>query len=78
MAGARCSVWTPHHHVRMDYGLSLIERDIAAHPNNFVLAIDRDLLVHFALGIEPAKCSSTYCSDSGEMSARQLILFRKV
>ena len=48
----------PHYRVSMDYGLSLIERDIAAHPDQFVLTSDGNLLVHFALGIEPSqRCS---------------------
>jgi hypothetical protein len=37
----------------MDNGLSLIERDVATHPNHFVLTVDGNLLVHFALWIEP-------------------------
>ena len=78
MAGARCSVWIPHHHVRMDHGLTLKERDIAAHPNHFVLTDDGNLLVHFALGIEPPQGCSIQCSDSGEMSTRNLILLSKI
>ena len=62
----------------MDYGLSLIERDIAAHPNHFVLTDDGNLLVHFALGIEPSQRRSIQCSDSGEMSTRNVILVRKL
>jgi len=53
MPAVRCSVWTPHDHVSMDNGLSLIERDVATHPNHFVLTVDGNLLVHFALWIEP-------------------------
>src|SRR5438552_12315057 len=62
MAGACCSVWCPHHHVRMDYGLSLIERDVTAHPNHFVLTLDGNLLVHFSLRIKPSQRCSTYRS----------------
>jgi hypothetical protein len=40
MASAGCAGRFPHHHVRMDYRLSLIERDITAHPNDFVLNDD--------------------------------------
>src|ERR1700751_2792348 len=71
------AVWTSHNHVSMDYGLSLIERDVAAHPNHFMLTFDGNLLVHFALGIEPRHCSSIYCSNSGEMRARNVILLSK-
>src|ERR1700690_899578 len=78
MASAGCAVRTAHYHVRMDYGLSLIERDITAHPNHFVLADDGNLLVHFALGIEPPQGCSIQCSNSGEMSTRNLILLRKL
>src|ERR1039458_5118444 len=78
VASARCSVRTAHHHVRMDYGLSLIERDITTHPNHFVLTDDGNLLVHFALRVEPSHRCSIQCSDSGEMSTRYLILLRKL
>ncbi len=50
MAGTRCAVWTPNHHVRIHHGISLIEGNIAAHRNHFVLTIDGNLLLHFALG----------------------------
>src|SRR5579862_4257441 len=45
------------------------ECDIAAHSNQFVLTDDGNLLVHFALGIEPTQRRSAQCSDCGEMSA---------
>ncbi len=77
MAGLRCSVWIPHHHVGMDYGLSLIERDITTHPNHFVLTIDGNLLVHFAPGIKPSQRRSTQRSNGGEMRTRNVILLRK-
>src|ERR1035438_4425573 len=35
MAAACCSIGVSHYHVRMDYGLSVIERNITAHPNHF-------------------------------------------
>jgi hypothetical protein len=59
----------------MYYGLSLIERDIAAHPDHFVLAIDGDLLVHFALGIEPSQRRSIQRSDSGEATKQYAVIF---
>src|SRR6201987_2420417 len=77
MTALRCSVWAPHYHVSMDHGLSFIERDITAHPNHFVLTFDGNLPVHFALGIEPRHCSSIYCSNSGEMRTRNVILLSK-
>ena len=76
MAGARCSVWASHDHVRMDHRFSLIERDIATHPNHLVLTMDGNLLVHFALGMEGFQGRSTQRSNRGEMRARNLILFR--
>src|ERR1700730_1016075 len=78
MSTVRRSVWTPQHHVRMDYGFSMIERDISAHPNQFVLAADGYLLVHFALGIEPPKRCSIHRSNSGEMRTPNLILLGKL
>jgi hypothetical protein len=58
MTALRCSFWTPYQLVSMNYELSLTERDIAAHPNHVVLTVDGNLLVHFALGIEPPqRCS---------------------
>ena len=74
----RCSVRAPHYHVRMDYRLSLIERDIAAHSDHFVLALDGNLLVHLALGVEPSDRRPIECSNSGEMGARNVILLRKL
>src|SRR6202162_2186933 len=78
VAGARCSVWAPHYYMRMDYGLSLIECDIAAHPNHFVLAVDENLLVHFALGIKPSQRRTIQRSNRGEMRTRNVILVRKL
>src|ERR1035437_3124296 len=78
MASAGCSIRVSNYHVRMDYGLALIERDITAHPNHFVLTVEGNLLVHFALGIEPPQRCSIQCSDTGEMSTRNLILLRKL
>ena len=78
MASAGCSIRVSYYHVRMDYGLSLIERDIAAHPKHFVLTNNGNFLVHFAPGIEPPQRCSIQCSDSGEMSTRNLILLRKL
>src|SRR5277367_1367312 len=78
MAAVRCSVWSSQHHVRMDYGLSLIERDITAHPNRFLLTADGNLLVHFALRIEPPQRGSIHRSNSGEMRARNVILLGKL
>src|SRR6266849_6980991 len=62
----------------MDYRLSLIERDVTAHPNHFVLTVDRNLLVHFALRIEPSQRCSIHRSDSGEMRTSNVILLRKL
>src|SRR6478609_10214584 len=62
----------------MDDGLSLIERDIAAHADHFVLTVDRNLLVHFALRIKPSQCSSIQRSNGGEMGAGNVILLRKL
>src|ERR1700726_3462775 len=78
MTASCCSVWTPHHRVRMDYGLSLIERDIAIHPDHFALTTDGNLLVHFALGIEPPQRCAIDCSNSCEMCVRNVILLRKL
>jgi hypothetical protein len=50
MAGARCSVWAAHHHVDMNDGLSLIERDIAACPNHFMLTVDQNLFYSLRWG----------------------------
>src|SRR5260370_30739243 len=46
MAASRGSVLTPHHHMRMDYRLSLIERDVTTHSDHFILTLHADLLVH--------------------------------
>src|SRR5260221_4821942 len=78
MTALRCPVWIPDQHVRMDYRLSLIERDIAAHPNHFVLTVDGNLFVHFALWIEPPQRCSIESSDRGEMGARNAILLGKL
>src|ERR1700742_2833351 len=78
MSSASSSVWAPHHHMRVNNMLSLIERDIAAHSNHFVLAHDRNLFVHLALGIEPSQRRSVHCSNSGEMSTCNVILLCKL
>src|SRR5439155_21629960 len=78
MAGACCSVWCPHHHVRMDQGLCLIERDVTAHPNHFVLTLDGNFLVHFSLRIEPPQRCSIDRANSGEMRTRNVILLCKL
>src|ERR1700693_6212944 len=78
MAALRCSVWAADKHVSMNYGLSLIERDVAAHPNHFVLTIDGNLLVHLALRIEPAHGGAVHRSDSGEVRAGNVVLLRKL
>src|SRR5437879_8459941 len=62
----------------MHYGLSLIERDVAAHPNHFVLTVDRNLLVHFALRIKPSQRSAIQRSDSGEMRTDDVIVLREL
>src|SRR5579862_765539 len=77
MPALRCSDWIPYHHVGMDYGLSFIERDVAAHSNHFVLTLDGNLLVHFALGIEPAQRGSIECSNRSEMCTRNVIFLSK-
>jgi hypothetical protein len=64
--------------MRMHHGLSAIERDITNHPNHFVLTFDGKLLIDFALGIETPQRCSTHCSDGGEMSTSNLILFGKL
>ena len=78
MACARCSVGPSHHHVSVDHGSSLVERDVATHPDQFVLTIDGNLLVHFALRIEPAHRCVVQGPDSGEMRAGHVILLRKL
>src|SRR5208337_4582141 len=62
----------------MDYGLSLIERDVADHRNHFDLTVDGNLLVHFALWIKPRQGCPIQRSNSGEMRTRNVILLRKV
>ena len=74
MTALRRPIWIPDEHVRMDYRLSLVERDIPAHPYHFVLTGDGNLFVHFALGIEPRHCCSIHRSNRGEMRARHVIL----
>src|SRR5258705_9876489 len=61
----------------MDYRLSFIERDVAAHPNHFDLTFDGNPLVHFALGIKPSQRCTTQRSNRGEMRTRDVILLRK-
>src|ERR1700745_1892599 len=74
----RGSIWPSHQHVGMDHGPSLVERDIATHTDHFVLTIDGNLLVHFALGIEPSHRCSIQRSDSGEMRTRDVIFLSKL
>src|SRR4029077_12321680 len=62
----------------MDYGLSLIDSDVSAHPNYFVLTLDRNLLVHFALRIKPSQRCSIQRSNGGEMGAGNVVLLRKL
>jgi hypothetical protein len=62
----------------VDYGLSLVESDITAHSNHFMLTVDGDLLVHFTPRIEPPQRCSVHCPDSGEMSAGDFVLLRKL
>src|SRR5580704_18928366 len=78
MAGTRGSVWAPHHHVCVDDGSPLIERDVATHPDQFVLTVDGNLLVHFALGIEPAHRCVIQRSNSSEMRAGDAIFLSKL
>src|SRR5580692_1802486 len=78
MPGTCCSVWTTHHHVRMNYRSPLIERDIAAHANQLVLTTDRNLFVHFALRVEPAHRCVIQRSDSDEMRVRDVILLSRL
>src|ERR1700704_375755 len=58
----------------MDDGLSLIKRNVTAHPNHFVLSKDGDLFIHFELGIKPRQCGSVHCPNSGEMRTSNVIL----
>src|SRR5258705_4291771 len=62
----------------MDHGLSLIERDVTAHSDHFVLTFNGYLLVHFALGIKPPQQCSIHRSNGGEMRTRNVILLRKL
>src|SRR6267143_952424 len=62
----------------MHYGLSLIEGDVAAHPNRFVLTVDRNVLVHFALRIKPTQRCSIDRSNGGEMGTGNVVLLRKL
>src|SRR5206468_3121262 len=64
--------------MRMDYRLSFIEGDVTAHPNYFVLTLDRNLLVHFALRIKPSQRCSIHRSNGGEMRAGNVILLCKL
>src|SRR5438105_12806874 len=64
--------------MRMHYWLSLIERDIAAHADHFVLTVDRNLLVHFALRIKPSQRCPIHRSNGGEMGTGNVILLRKL
>ena len=75
MASKRCSVRIAHDHVRVNHGLSLIERNITAHSNNLVLAVDGNFLVHFAVGIEVSQGRTVQRADRGEVRARNVILF---
>src|SRR4029077_11343464 len=77
MAAARGSVRIPHHHMRMDYRLSLIERDVTAHADHFMLTLDGNLLVHFALGIKPRQRCTVHSSNGGEVCTRNVILLSK-
>src|SRR5262249_49326378 len=77
MAAARGSVWIPYDHVRMYYRLPLIERDVTAHPDHFMLTLNGNLLVHFSLAIEPRQRCTVHSSDSDEMCARNVILLRE-
>src|SRR5713226_5822932 len=78
MAAARGPVWISHHHVRMDYRLSLIECNVTAHPDHFALTLDGNLLVHFPLGIEPRQRCSIHGSNRGKVCTRNVILLRKL
>src|SRR5260370_38862067 len=76
MAASRGSVLTPHHHMSMNYRLPLIERDVTTHSDHFMLTLDGDLLVHFALEIKPPQRSGAHSSDDGEGCTRNVILLR--
>src|SRR5438093_9292627 len=62
----------------MDYRLSLIERDVTAHSNHFVLTVDRNFLVRFAVRIKPSQRCPIYRANGGEMRAGNVILLRKL
>src|SRR5437660_548569 len=62
----------------MDYGLSLIERDVTAHSNHFMLTVDRNFLVHFALRIKRTQRCSIDRSNGGKMGTGNVILLRKL
>src|SRR6266480_5100817 len=64
--------------MRMDDRFSLIESDVTAHPNHFVLTVDRNFLVHFALRIKPTQRCSIDRSNGGEMGTGNVILLRKL
>src|SRR5580704_17825907 len=74
MAALRCSVRVSHYHVRVDDRFSLIECDVTAHPDHFVLADNRNFLVHLALRIKPRQSRSTYGPDGREVRAGNVIL----
>ena len=57
---------------------SLIECDVTDHRNHFDLAVDRNLFVHFALGIKPREFCAIQDSNGSEMSTRNVILLRKI
>src|SRR5207302_11411378 len=78
MASARCSIGCSYYHVGMHYRLSLIESDVTAHPNHFVLTLNGNLLVHFTLRIKPTQRCSIHRSNGGEMRAGNVILLRKL
>jgi len=78
MAAASGSIWKSHHHVGMNYWLSLIECDVTAHPDHFVLTLDGNLLVHFPLRIKPRKRSSIHSSNGGEVCTHNVILLGKL
>jgi hypothetical protein len=78
MTALHCSVCVPNHHMRVNYGLSLIERDVAAHPNDLALTFNGNLFVHFALGIEPPQCCSIHRTSSGEVRTCNVVLFREL
>src|SRR6266536_4314889 len=62
----------------MHHRLSLIERDVTAHPNYFGMSGDRNFLVRFALRIKPPQRCSIHRANGGEMRAGNVILLRKL